>query len=342
MMLLKGPIPMHGVLAACAAAVLLVACAQPPPRPEPDNLIWPLPPAQPRIKYVRSIYTEDDLGREYSFLEKLFGKDYYDGMARPYGVSIGRGKLFVSDVMLRRVLVFDLEQKRMSNVGGEGGFQLPAAAAPDAAGNLYVADTGGSKVVVYDPRGAYRTAFLLDEGRPVGLAVNNALSRLYVVDRAGHRVVVFGLDGSLLFQFGGRGAAEGKFNIPLDIAIEPDGTVHLLDSGNFRVQSFTPDGAFLSAFGAVGDAPGMFANPKGIAVDSDGHLYVTDAAFSNFQIFDRRGNILLHVGEAGVLPGSLRMPAGIAIDEQDRIYVADQMNARIQVFQYLKGAGGTR
>lgn len=334
------PIQIRGLFAACAAAVLISACAQPPPRLEPDNLVWPLPPAQPRIKYVRSIYTEDDIGREYTFLEKLFGKDYFDGLVRPYGVNAGGGRIYVSDLMLRRVLVFDLAAKRLSNVGQEGGFQVPAAAVPDASGNIYVADSGGGKIAVYDSRGVYRTAYALDGGKPVGLAVNNALGRLYVVDRAGHRVVVLGLDGSRLFQIGGRGAGEGTFNIPLDIAIDRQGTVHVLDSGNFRVQSFTADGAFLSAFGTVGDVPGMFANPKGIAVDSDGHLYVTDAAFSNIQIFDRQGNILLHIGEAGILPGFLQLPGGISIDEEDRIYVADQLNARIQVFQYLKGTEG--
>lgn len=336
------PIRICRLAAACAALVLAVSCAQPLPRLEPDDLLWPLPPSAPRVKYIRSIYTEDDIGREYTFLEKLFGKDYYDGLMRPYGVSFGGGKIYVSDLLLRRVLIFDLNEKRLSNVGGEGGFRIPAAAVPDARGNLYVADSLGGKVAVYDSTGVYRTAYFLDGVRPVGLAVNNALGRLYVVDRLGHRVVVLGLDGSPLFQFGARGGDVGKFNMPLDIAIDRQGNVHVLDSGNFRVQTFTSDGAFISAFGVVGDVPGTFANPKSIAVDSEGHLYVTDAAFSNFQIFDAKGNIMLHIGEAGFMPGFLQLPGGIFIDDNDRIYVADQMNARIQVFQYLKEAEGKR
>jgi DNA-binding beta-propeller fold protein YncE len=323
---------------ASAALFLLVlaACGPPARLPEPNNIFWPLPPERPRIKYVQSIYSEDDIGRVYTFSEKLFGKDYFDAVARPYGVSAKRGRVYVSDLVLRRVLVFDYAARRMIIVGQEGCFQNAAAAVSDAAGNIYVADSVGAKICVYGAQGNYLTSLAVDGAKPVGLAVSDALGRLYIVDRAMHRVVVLGLDGKRLFEFGGRGNVNGRFNIPLDISIDAQGTVYVLDNGNFRVQLFTPDGAYLSKFGTVGDRPGTFANPKGIAVDSEGHIYVTDAAFSNIQIFDREGNILLSVGELGAWAGHMQLPAGIAIDENDRIYVADQLNARVQVFQYLK------
>jgi sugar lactone lactonase YvrE len=326
----------YSTIIAVLALVFIASCGPPPRSPEPSNLVWPLPPDPPRIKYVQSIYNEDDIGRVYSLKEKLFGKEYADSMDRPYGVSVRRGILLVSDIALRRVLVFDLDAKRLRTMGDEGALITPASAVADRAGTMYVADAGGAKVAVYGPDGAYRTAFMLKGGRPVAIALNEALKQLYVVDREGHRVVAFGLDGTRLFEFGERGTTDGKFNIPLDIAVGADGKLYVLDAGNFRVQIFTSEGVFLSKFGSVGDRQGMFANPKGIAIDSDGHIYVTDAAFSNFQIFDAQGNILLFVGQLGPRPGNLHLPGGIAIDEKDRIYVADQLNSRIQVFQYLK------
>jgi DNA-binding beta-propeller fold protein YncE len=319
----------------------LLASCQPPPAVEPDNIFWPLPPNQPRIKYVRSIFTEDDIGRVYSFREKLFGKDYFDGLVRPYGVSARQGRIYVSDIVQRRVIVFDLASKRLFPVGQEGGVALPASAVADADGNIYVADSGASKVVKYDAEGHYRTSYLLEGGKAVAVAVNDKLARLYVADRAMHRIAVFGLDGTKLFVFGGLGVGDGQFNIPLDVTVDRAGRVYVLDNGNFRVQVFSPDGEFLRRFGSVGDGPGMFANPKGIAVDSEDHVYVTDAAFGNFQIFDGEGNVLLFVGEAGFGPGLFHLPAGIAIDEKDRIYVADQLNGRIQEFQYLHEAAPT-
>lgn len=321
---------------------ILSACMQPPPRVEPQNLFWPLPPERPRIQYVKSIYTEDDLGRVYSLAERLFGKTYFDGMVRPYGVSVRGSRLLVSDIVALRVTSFDLEAKRIAAVAGfEGAFRMPAAVANDDKGTIFVADSSSSKVVVYNERGEYSTSFLVEGGVPVGLATSDLLGRLYVVDRYLHRVVVFDLQGKKLFEFGGRGNIDGKFNIPLDIVIARNGNVYVLDSGNFRVQVFTADGKFLRKFGEVGDRPGMFANPKGIALDSEEHVYVTDAAFSNFQIFDQTGSVLLFVGEIGSWPGYMNMPAGIAIDEKDYIYVADQLNSRIQVFRYLSDAAQT-
>jgi len=321
-----------------AALVLmfLVSCGPPSRPPGPDNLVWPLPPDPPRIKYIQSIYNEDDIGRVYTLREKLFGKAYADSMDRPYGVRVRRGVLLVSDIALRRVLIFDLGAKHLRVLGGEGALMTPASAVADRSGTIYVADAGGAKVAIYGPDGAYRTAFILKGSKPVAVALNETLNQLYVVDREGHRVAVFGLDGSLRFEFGARGTSDGMFNIPLDISLGSDGKIYVLDAGNFRVQVFTPEGTFLTKFGSVGDRPGMFANPKGIALDSEDHIYVTDAAFSNFQIFDLQGNVLLFVGQQGPQPGNLHLPAGIAIDENDRIYVADQLNGRVEVFQYLK------
>jgi len=323
-------------VAAALALMLLASCGPPPRSPEPDNLFWPLPPDSPKIKYIQSIYNEDDIGRVYSLKERLFGKEYSDALTRPYGVRMQHGNLIVSDIAQRRVLIFDLVKKRLRVLGEEGALVTPASAAADLAGNIYVADTGGAKVAVYDPAGSYRTAFILKGSKLVAVTLNETLGRMYAVDREGHRVVVFGLDGTRLFEFGARGNADGKFNYPLDITVGANGDVYVLDAGNFRVQIFTAEGKFLSKFGEVGDRPGMLANPKGIALDSEGHIYVTDAAFSNVQIFDRQGNVLLFMGQLGPRPGNFHLPAGISIDGNDRIYVADQLNGRIQVFQYLK------
>lgn len=327
---------MRFVISILAAVLFFTACGPAPRRIEPGNLFWPMPPSPPKIRYLESIYSEDDIGRVYTLKEKLFGKDYLDSLARPYGVFARRGSIIVTDISLRRVLIFDLAAKKLRFIGEEGSVQLPSAAVDNRQGNVYVADAAQPRIAVYDASGKYRTAFLLNDAKPVALAVNDSLGRLYVVDRHGHKVVVLNLDGKSLFEFGGQGEENGRFNIPLSIALDRAGKAYVLDSGNFRVQIFDQDGKFIGKFGSVGDRPGFFANPKGIAVDSEGHIYVTDAAFSNFQIFDQQGNTLLYIGMLGAQPGQLHLPAGISIDENDRICVADQFNRRIEIFQYLK------
>lgn len=315
---------------------LLAACGPVQRPPEPDNLFWPLPPEPPRIKYICSIYTEDDIGRVYSLKEKLFGKDYFDSLLRPYGIFARYGKVAVADIGLRRVLLFDLQAKKLSVIGDEGAVQMPSSVAFDRSGVIYVSDAQGGKIAVYDSSGRYRTAFHMKDGKPVAVAIDEDRSRLYVADSIGNKVVVFGLDGKRLFDFGGGGKENGKFNFPLDIAVDREGSVYVLDARNFRVQVFDENGGFVTAFGSVGDGPGFLANPKGIDVDSDGNIYVTDAAFSNFQVFNKQGEPLIFVGGLGPSPGEMHLPAGISIDEADRIYVADQLNSRVEVFQYIR------
>ena len=324
----------------CASLLCIIlfsaACSSAVRRSEPTDLVWPPPPSQPRIKYIQSIYTEDDIGRTYSLKETLFGKDYDDTLKRPYSVFASRGSILITDIGAKFVQVLDLAAKRMSVVGGDGSLRYPVAAVSDASGAIYVADVGNAKVMVYDGNGRYRTSYAVDNGKPVALAINERLGTLYVVDRQQHRVIALDKQGQQLFTFGSFGDSNGNFNVPLAIAIGADDKLYVLDSGNFRVQVFDARGAYLFKFGSVGDRAGLFANPKGVALDSAGHIYVTDAAFSNFQIFDQQGNVLLYVGSMGPAPGQMHLPGGIAIDDQDRIYVADQLNRRIEVFQYLK------
>jgi DNA-binding beta-propeller fold protein YncE len=327
---------MRSCLAATALFLLLFSGCGPERRHvEPTDLFWPLPPEKPRIHYITSIYSEDDIGYEYSFREILFGKSYVDFMTRPYGIFARDNRIYATDIAAMRVLVYDRNKKRVLPVGREGAVRVPAAAVADAAGTMYIADAAQAKIALYDPDGRYRTAFMLGGGKPVALALNEALGRIYVVDRNQYKVVVLSLSGARLFEFGTRGRENGQFNIPLSIAVDRSGNVYVLDSGNFRVQVFDSEGKFLRKFGSVGDRPGFFANPKGIAVDSGGHIYVTDAAFSNFQIFDPQGNPLLFVGRMGAGAGEFYLPGTISIDENDRIYVADQFNSRISIFQYL-------
>lgn len=315
---------------------ILASCAPPSRPPEPKDLFWPLPPDQPRIQYLRSIYTEDDIGRVYSFWEKLFGKEYDDSLYRPYGVFARQDRLLVSDLVSRRVAIFDLEQRTMKSAAWDGTAKTPAGIVSDSQGTIYVADAGSDRVLLYNSKGDYLSALIIPGSKPVAVALNEKRGRIYVVDRRNHQVVVLDLKGQELFRFGGQGSMKGQFNMPIDIALSSRGDLYVLDSGNFSVQRFDPEGVFLSRFGGVGDRPGKLSNAKGIALDSADHVYVTDAAYNNFQIFDSEGNILLAVGSLGVTPGRFYLPAGIYIDEHDRIYVADQLNGRVQVFQYLK------
>ncbi|MFQ5945799.1 MAG: 6-bladed beta-propeller, partial [Anaerolineae bacterium] len=322
---------MHGGLASVLALVLFAAsCAVRPPAQAPEipaePIVWPKPPAESRIRYVRSISGPHDLGIEKSFLgrlaETLFGRTE-EYLIRPTGVAERNGVLYVADPGAQALWIFDPANQQVVKVSQVGGTALASpvavAAAPDGA--VFVADSWLKKVFLLDREGKLLQTVVEDGlDRPVGLAYNETIARLYVADSAGHRIAVYRGDGTRVLTWGSRGSGDGEFNRPTHLALDRSGTLLVTDALNFRIQAFDQEGRFLWKMGHHGDGSGDFAAPKGVAEDSLGHLYVVDALFDTVQIFERNGTFLLSFGERGVQPGQFWLPGGIFISRQDRIY----------------------
>ena len=325
-------------------AVLLVAllsgCAR---TLSPVDLVWPNPPDDPKIRYVRGYSSGNEFGKTGldAFREVLFGDDVGGRLAKPYGVAADKeGRVYVTDSGQAMVWVFDEQTKKVTYLGtsGQGALKSPIGIAVDARGVIFVSDVTLKRVYGFDQKGKLVTAIGKGDElpRPAGLAIDPATNRLYVSDTKLHKIRVYDANtGAFVKEIGDRGTEDGKFNFPTNLFIRRD-KLYVGDTGNFRVQILDLEGKFLKKIGQLGDRLGDLARPKGIGVDSDGHIYVVDAAFDNFQIFNEEGKLLLYIGEAGTSPGKFWLPAGMYIDERDRIYVADQYNNRVQVFQYLK------
>ena len=312
-----------------------------------SNLVWPAPPEQPRIKFVRTLFSEDQIVPPESTMSRirdsLLGKASKSGrqLKKPYAVHAdNRGRLFVADSGWGKVLVFDEPNKSFSIWGtnGKGILSKPLGLTSDSHGNIYVTDSVKQRAVVFDPNGEFLYAMGLkgELQRPIGIAVDEKRNRVYVVDSKAHQIVVYNKAGKLVERIGKRGSEPGEFNWPTNITLDSSGKIYITDSMNFRIQILNPDGTSNRAFGENGDGRGQFVRAKGIAVNSLGHIYVSDAAFNNIQIFSNEGKLLLDVGTLGSEPGQFILPAGIFIDKENKIYVADQYNFRIQVFQYLE------
>lgn len=324
------------------ALVLLAGCAT--TTPAPVELVWPLAPETPRIKYVEIFQRKDHFGAQGTerLKEILFGKDprSQGRMVKPYAVTTdAKGRVYVTDTGLGVVWVFDREKKEVRFLGDsrQGRLATPSGVVVDGRGVVFVSDTKLDRVFAYDESGKV----ILAIGKPgefyspSGLALDRDSGRLYVADTGRHKIRVYdGVSGKFLFEFGGRGTEPGKFNFPTHLFLRK-GRLYVTDTMNFRVQVCTLEGKPLESFGEIGANLGQLARAKGAAVDSEGHLYVVDAAFSNFQIFDANGELVLYVGQVGTQPGQFWLPAGMHIDEEDRIYVVDQYNRRVQVFQYM-------
>lgn len=340
-----------GLRAALLAGFLAGAgCATTAVGPPPE-LVWPLPPEPPRIRYLESLYRSDQFKpRGQSWLLDIVagpGAALSERLGKPLAVTTDdAGRVYVTDTGGGRVWVFDRERKQVRYLGdsGQGQLATPAGVAVDGRGVVYVSDTKHDRIFAYDPAGR----LVLAIGKPgefyapAGLALDRATGRLYVADTGRHKIRVYdAATGGFLFEFGRRGGDPGQFNYPTHLFLR-DGVLYVTDTMNFRVQAFTLDGAPIRTYGRMGASLGQLARPKGVAVDSEGHVYVVDAAFGNFQVFNPEGELLLFVGQTGFQPGEFYLPAGMHIDAQDRIYVVDQYNRRVQVFEYLGGGAARR
>lgn len=331
---------------------------------EEAPLVFPPPPDEPRLIHEMTLVasTQVTAGEDASWRAKLTGEvDRGEAFGKPFDVSVCRGTVFVSDTVLRRVLVFDFPAKRFYKIGESepGALYKPLGLATDSQCRVYVADATLRRVMIFEKSGSFVGAI----GGPEWfhhlshVTVKADGSRLYVVDTGGvdtqdHWVRVFnGVSGEHLRDIGTRGREEGQFNLPRDLELTDDGKLYVVDGGNFRVQVFDESGAFLSKFGSIGSRYGQFSRPKGIAVDSAGNVYVSDTAFGNFQIFNAEGQLLLFVGGRSNEPGPARytLPAGIDVDEDGRVYFVDQFFRKIDIYRpanlpkdqgYLAGKAG--
>lgn len=322
-------------------AALLMALAGCASVKKDIDMVWPLPPDEPKIKLVDVLRSDKDVEEQGGLAQAVLGDAGGNSLTRPYGVATdAEGRIYATDI--GRVFVFDKKNKKLTFIGNEPGIgqlNVPMGIAITREGKIYVADSKLKRVFAYDLKGTMLNAFGKkgELESPTGIAIDEKRGRLYVVDTKKHCVQVYSLaDGNLLKTIGERGAGDpGRFNLPTNITLDKDGNLYIVDTGNFRVQIMDPDGKVIKTLGSLGDKPGNFSRPKGIALDSEGNIYVVDTAFENVQIFNKDGEPLLVIGQGGVGIGKFQLPSGIFIDGDDRIIVADGMNSRLQVLQYM-------
>lgn len=314
----------------------------------PDVQVWPTGDLPPRIRFVSSFSTPEELQIRRGLLLRIW--DFVAGssdrrLVNPHGLTVDAdGTIYVVDTALKGVQIFNRKEGSFSSASDEE-LQLQTPINPEVDAEqklLYLTDAAAGLVRVLSlAEGGRAREFGRGQlERPTGIVLNRFTDELLVVDT--RKAAVFRYhryDLTLKGRFGERGSGPGQFNHPTDLAVNRAGEIVVSDALNFRVQIFSPDGRFLRSFGKAGDSPGYFNRPKGVAVDSDNNIYVVDTLFDNVQIFDIQGRLLLSFGSAGQGPGEFWMPSGIHIDRDDRIYVADTYNKRVQIFQYLRQAG---
>ena len=210
-----------------------------------------------------------------------------------------------------------------------GKFYHPQQIAVDDERNIYVADTGNSRIQKFTYDGQFLSSWELhvfDNGgkqSPVGIAIYE--NNVYVVDEEQHTVQKFDNDGNFILKWGGYGTENGQFIEPRGITIDSNGIVYVADSKNHRIQIFTSDGEFLSTFGKGGFGESKLKTPVDVAVYED-FIYVSDSIGYKIAKYTSDG-IFLKSFE--YVSGSVVKPGGLAADPDGNIYFVDAFNYRV-------------
>jgi sugar lactone lactonase YvrE len=157
----------------------------------------------------------------------------------------------------------------------------PQGVAATSGGNIWIADTGHSRLVKYSPAGAVlNESFSEGSGtgqlkEPTGLAIGSDGS-IWVADTGNNRIQQWNSSLAFVQKFGSLGSGAGQFNAPTGLAFAPSGNVLVTDRGNNRIEVFQPSGAFLRQFGTAGGSNANLSAPSAVAMATGNVALVAD------------------------------------------------------------------
>lgn len=242
-----------------------------------------------------------------------------------------------------------------AGVAGSAAGQLkaPQGIAATSGGNVWIADTGNSRLQKFSPAGSLInniSGYGSEAGKlkePASIAVGPDGS-IWVADTVNNRIQQWNSSLALVRTFGTEGVGNNQFKRPAGIDVDADGNVWVADQLNNRIQLFDSSAQFLAKYGSAGSGDGQFnfASATGVAADSKGHLWVVDSGNNRVQEWllpVEKPTYVYTFGSNGSGDGQMKAPADVALGLGGALWVADKGNNRIEKFdargQYLAKFG---
>jgi len=196
----------------------------------------------------------------------------------------------------------------------------PTDVALDAAGNIYISDTG-----------------LYCSG-PGGVTIRK-------VDPQGVITTVAGT-GEEGYSGDGGPATKARLNVPIAVGVDREGNFYISDENNYRIRKVDKDGV-ITTFAGTGEeghsgdggpaTSAKLTDPGGIAFDDRGNLYLAD--YTSVRKIDPSGTITTVAGtgragfsgDGGPATEAKLSAYDVALDGQGNIYISDSENQRIRM-----------
>ena len=169
--------------------------------------------------------------------------------SRPADVAFDRaGNVYIADGMgtNNRIAVFNRDGNWVRGWGqtgsGQGQFDKIRGMVADAAGNLYVADSGNNRIQVFDSQGAFKSE-ITGIGTPQALCIT-ASSPQYLYSSNSNdpesmdngEIYKLQLDGKVVGRFGKAGRVPGEFGMVNSLDCRAENTVWVGEVWNWRAQ----------------------------------------------------------------------------------------------------------
>ena len=262
----------------------------------------------------------------------------------PSGVAMdSAGNLFISDPKNHRVrelnrttgVISTLAGNGTQGYSGDGGYaqncelNYPVDIAVDAAGDVFIADSGSDTV----------------------REVNHATDVITTVAGYG-----YGYSG-----FAGDGTTESLLDDPEAVAVDAVGDLFIADTGNYRIREVSHATGIISTVagnggqGAGGDSGQAIAaeltEPEGVAVNSAGDLFIADYYNNRVREVNHVSGVITTIvgngtpgyrGDGGqATAAELYYPIDIQVNAVGDLFIADSGNNRIREVNHATGVIST-